>query len=422
MIQKINSYINGGGTNELSKDKIILNAGLFVLTGLCFLYTVLFFIFEVYDAALLLGFGCVLYGTAIYLSKIGRYEFSKYLFVTFFTSYITYFVCKIPSDLGTVSFYMLAVGFSYLIDVDKKLTLYTLALTLLGFLFASFQTFILGYSLGGTFLTSLKFSLVPSSIIIMYFIIRHFKNRLDLKIQEKEEETNKLKDINKSLEHFSYIVSHDLKAPLQNINTLVQFIDKDHKDELSEEAMEIFTMISACTTRLDDLITAILEYSKSGQKATNIEKIDVANLIEDAKNLIEIPDGFRVDYSKSLPSIIGSRTQLEQVLVNLIGNAIKYHDKKTGNIQVLVNPIDKDFLKFEVSDDGPGIKDKYQNKVFEIFGSANETSRTDSTGVGLAIVKKLVEVNCGEIKLVSEYGKGSTFLFTWPSNANKVQN
>lgn len=243
-------------------------------------------------------------------------------------------------------------------------------------------------------------------------------------IRESERQltqTIKLSKVNANLKQYSHTVSHDLKAPLINISSFVDLIENYHGQDFNEELSDLFTMIKESSLKMKRLISSILEYSKAGESDVKYSSFSLSKLIDGIVELVDIPESIRLYYETGLPVIYGSYIQLEQVLTNLITNAIKYHDKENGLIRIKVVDHIDEFLKIEVIDDGPGVKEKYQTKIFELFGSANEVSRNDSTGVGLSIVSKLVELNQGEIGIESEYGKGSKFWFTWPLDASKLK-
>jgi len=259
------------------------------------------------------------------------------------------------------------------------------------------------------------------TFVTVFIMCVVFIRESEIQINKIEQQATKLSKANAQLEQFSYIVSHDLKSPLRTIVTFTQLIESDHGDDFNDEASSLFSMIKEAGVRMNGLISSVLEYSRSGEDSYEFATFNLSKMLGGIEKLIDLPDNITLSYSNNLPTIYGSFVQLEQVLANLIGNAIKYHNKDKGLIKVKVSPQNADFLKIEINDDGPGIKPEYQAKVFEIFRSANEVSHIDSSGIGLAIVTKLVELNMGEVGLESEYGVGSNFWFTWPLNVDKLK-
>ncbi|MEP3836871.1 MAG: HAMP domain-containing sensor histidine kinase [Algibacter sp.] len=250
--------------------------------------------------------------------------------------------------------------------------------------------------------------------VIVFCLFYAFMKENDTHLNALEDKTLKLTDSYAKLGQFSYIVSHDLKSPLNNIDSLITIIQEEHSENLDEEGMELVSMIRECAIHMRTLVTTILEYSRAEEGIVNVTTFNSIELFKAIPLLINIPENITLQYPNNTAVIQGSYSQLEQVLINLISNAVKYHDKEHGLIKLTITPLNSEFLKFEVIDDGPGIKPKFHDIIFEMFGTANEEFRPDSSGFGLSIVKKLVTLNHGQIGLKSVYGSGSCFWFTWP--------
>jgi two-component system sensor kinase FixL len=227
-----------------------------------------------------------------------------------------------------------------------------------------------------------------------------------------EDSIDELITKNKELDHFAYIVSHDLKAPVRNMKTLLEMIEEDHASELSEEVLEYFQLMKQRNHRMAELINGILNYSRVGNKPYLDSEVQLNQLIEEVIDSLPIPEGITVTQKGTDVQLSTSRTQLSQVLSNLIGNAAKYHDKPTGKIQIICRET-IDELEISVKDDGPGIASRFHSKIFDMFGTAHGTQRSDSTGIGLAIVKKIIHQNGGKIEVRSRLGEGAEFIFTW---------
>ncbi len=215
---------------------------------------------------------------------------------------------------------------------------------------------------------------------------------------------------NKELDQFAHIVSHDLKAPLKGISTLIHIIGQQYADGFDDELNGMFQLIQKRADRMDELISGILSYSRIGKESKDISTFKLEELLEEVLDSLAIPESFRVVLPESLPTLSTQKVQLSQVLSNLIGNAVKYHHENKGQIELQLKERADGFFHFSIKDDGPGIPEKYHKKIFGLFQSSSQ----ESTGVGLAIVKKMVENNGGQIGIISELGKGSTFWFTWP--------
>jgi signal transduction histidine kinase len=226
------------------------------------------------------------------------------------------------------------------------------------------------------------------------------------------ESISQLKRKNEELDQFAHIVSHDLKAPLRGIDNVVTWIEEDHTGELSPKLKEYIGLIRGRLVRAENLIRGILTYARVGRELQIKKEIDLNQLFNDVIENLSLRPGLDIRLPKLLPVISIERIPLQQVLSNLIGNAIKYHDKPEGSITISFEDL-KTHYEFTVKDDGPGISKVYHDKIFMIFQTLQERDTFESTGVGLAIVKKILEDRKQTIKVTSEPGKGSAFTFTW---------
>lgn len=224
---------------------------------------------------------------------------------------------------------------------------------------------------------------------------------------------NKLEEANDELRSFAYVVSHDLKAPLRGIGSLVHWICQDYGNLFDEDGKEQLNLLVNRTERMHKFIDGILQYTRAGRGDQEKEEVDLNRLIENLPDLLDIPDHIRVVKRSRLPVIEYEKIAIEQVFQNLIGNAIKYMDKDEGLVSVDCRP-DIGFWEFSISDNGPGIDRKYHEKIFQIFQTLSPRDEFESTGIGLTIVKKIIENNGGRIWVRSKTGEGSTFLFTIP--------
>jgi signal transduction histidine kinase len=223
-----------------------------------------------------------------------------------------------------------------------------------------------------------------------------------------------LKTKNEELDQFAHIVSHDLKGPLRGIDNVITWIEEDHQQELSPKLQEYLKIIKGRVIRTENLIQGILSYARIGKEVVPKEEVDVNELLEEVKESIPPSSNIQLKAEK-LPTLYTERIPLFQVLSNLISNAVKYNDKEKGEVKVY--HIDKgDRYEFFVEDNGPGISEHYHKKIFVIFQTLKDRDTFESTGVGLAIVKKILDARTETIKINSEPGKGSTFSFTWSKN------
>jgi PAS domain S-box-containing protein len=232
--------------------------------------------------------------------------------------------------------------------------------------------------------------------------------------QVQSELLKRLEDTNRELQDFAYIVSHDLKAPLRGIKTLADWLATDYEDKLDDEGKSHLGLLKGRVDHMRDLIDGILQYSRVGRVMDEIAPVDLAKLIPSIVDALAPPANITVTVADNLPVIEAERTKAVQVFQNLLSNAIKYMDKPEGHIAIECVETDG-YWKFSVTDDGPGIDEKHFAKIFQMFQTLSPRDEYESTGVGLALVKKIVEMHGGSIWVESEPGIGSTFLFTWPT-------
>jgi len=218
---------------------------------------------------------------------------------------------------------------------------------------------------------------------------------------------------NKELDQFAYVVSHDLKAPLRGIDNASRWIEEDMGKELPAQIQEYLMMMRIRVHRMENLINGILALARIGRTKEVKEVVDVAQLLLEILDSLAPPEHLKIQVTTKMPVLFTVKIQLQQVFSNLISNAIKYHDKPQGQITVSCQEEKHTYL-FSVTDDGPGIEPEYHDRIFVIFQTLQERDAVESTGVGLAIVKKIIERRGGSIRVKSELEQGATFIFTWP--------
>lgn len=222
---------------------------------------------------------------------------------------------------------------------------------------------------------------------------------------------------NQELNDFAYIISHDLKAPLRGISSLAGWLLQDYGDRLDDEGKEMLNLLSDRVRRMGDLIDGVLKYSRLGRLREDQREIDLQTLVLEIIDLIAPPSEITITIDTNLPIVQAEKTRMQQVFQNLISNAIKYMGKPAGEIWI-GHTQKNGFWEFYVKDTGMGIEERHFNKIFHIFQTLNPPDQSDSTGVGLAIVKKIIEMYGGHISVTSELGVGSIFWFTIPISKN----
>tara|TARA_R110002110_G_scaffold415807_1_gene656448 strand:- start:62418 stop:64154 length:1737 start_codon:yes stop_codon:yes gene_type:complete len=228
------------------------------------------------------------------------------------------------------------------------------------------------------------------------------------------EKALKLEKSNKELEQFAYVTSHDLKAPLRGIENIVTWIEEDSIHLLDRNSKEHFAKLKIRVDRMNNLIKGILEYSKVGfMDRTDLEEIQTLSIIKDIKEQYCSDDKIKIQVNTKLPAIRGVPLHFKQVLENLISNSVKYNNKEQTIIEIS-HIYYQNKMEFIIQDNGPGINQQFHSKIFELFHTLHSKDEFESTGVGLSIVKKIIEENGGEIWLESQEGYGTKFYFSWP--------
>ncbi len=227
--------------------------------------------------------------------------------------------------------------------------------------------------------------------------------------------TSALERSNKELDQFAYVASHDLKAPLRGIANLAQWIQEDVGDKLSGESAEHMGLLHGRVQRMEALIDGILTYSRAARVARAFEPIDTACLAVEVVDLLAPPSTTRVAIAAGMPIMVAERVPLQQVFMNLIGNALKYGNGPEAAVDI-GSEDNESAYEFFVRDNGPGIAPEYHERIWGIFQTLEARDKVEGTGIGLAVVRKIVESRGGLAWIESEPGRGATFRFTWPKH------
>jgi signal transduction histidine kinase len=247
----------------------------------------------------------------------------------------------------------------------------------------------------------------------------HLKGEIgerELAQRGQRELLKRLESMNLELSDFAHIVSHDLKAPLRAIGSLADWLKEDYAEKLGDNGVETLDLLKGRVRRMNNLIEGILSYSRSVGEEERIDEVNLRDLVEEVVEVVSPPGNIKIELESGPEVVHCDKTRLEQVIQNLLTNAVKYNDKEEGIIKINCVPEDG-YFKFRVSDNGIGIDKKYFDKIFQIFQTLAPRDKSETAGVGLAIVKKIVENYGGSIWLESEVGSGTTFYFTLPNGA-----
>ncbi|GAK55615.1 multi-sensor signal transduction histidine kinase [Candidatus Vecturithrix granuli] len=247
--------------------------------------------------------------------------------------------------------------------------------------------------------------------------LRLLNDELEQRVHQR---TLDLETANKELKEFAYVVSHDLKAPLRGISRLAQWLEKDYADKLGEEGQEQLNLLAAQVRHMSALIDGVLRYSRAIHGSECEESIDLNVLVPQVIAMLMPPARITIRLIEELPVIYGDPIRIMQVFQNLLNNAVKFMDKPDG--QITVHCEDTGALwTFHVEDNGPGIDPRHHERIFQIFQTNTSPDQSESTGIGLTVVKKIVELYGGRVWVESTVGQGSRFSFTWPKQSGDRQ-
>lgn len=252
-----------------------------------------------------------------------------------------------------------------------------------------------------------KENLELSGTKLVDFIDHQTKEIIEIN-KQKESLLSELAHQNNELNDYAHMVSHDLKSPLRSIDTLTAWFNEDYKGIIDESGQETLKLIRNNVEKMDTLISGILEYSTIGKNKVDRYNVNLNTLIDELLQTLKIPKHIQITKAE-LPIVKGDKYRLQQLFQNLICNAVAYNNKDQGTVEIGVSD-SANFWEFYIKDNGKGIDEVYFEKIFKTFTKLENTK--ESRGIGLSIVKKIVELYGGKIWLTSEINKGTTFYFT----------
>jgi len=240
-------------------------------------------------------------------------------------------------------------------------------------------------------------------------------------ISERKKMELDLRTANADLDEFTYVASHDLKSPVRGIANLLEWIEEDLGETISADVKNNLDRANIRIVRMEALIEDLLSYARAGRSSGDFTTVNLSELVEDTVNFVDLPDTFKVTVECQIETIQSPKAPLETVLRNLISNALKHHDRDHGQIDIVVKK-DNSHCIITVTDDGPGIPIGAQDRIFKLFQTLSKGTTTTS-GIGLAVAKRLVESYSGKIKVESTTDKrGTCFTIVWPRFARRDLN
>ena len=227
-------------------------------------------------------------------------------------------------------------------------------------------------------------------------------------------------DAYRELDQFAYVASHDLKAPLRGIANLAQWIQDDTGEQLGAESTEHMRLLQGRVHRMEALIDGILTYSRAGRMLNSPERVDTGALVREVIELLAPPDEVTIEVPSQMPAVNAERVPLQQVFLNLVGNAVKHSRVERSDVIVHIDWRDLgDAFEFSVSDNGPGIDPQYHERIWGIFQTLAPRDKVEGTGIGLSVVRKIVETRGGFTSVESSPNRGATFRFSWPKTVRQ---
>ncbi|SIR22707.1 ATP-binding protein [Pontibacter lucknowensis] len=234
--------------------------------------------------------------------------------------------------------------------------------------------------------------------------------------EERERRNLELQQANADLDAFAHTVSHDLRAPLQNIGGIINFMENSLRNGNSEDAASLLPMLREQASKMDKLITGILAYSLAGHHSLHRQIVPLRSVLQKVLESLYVPATFKIIFPENLPTLYTQEIYLYQIFSNLLGNAVKYHDRPEEAEIAVQYDLKSDFIYIAVQDNGPGIAPEDQEQIFRKYEAlGHNLTRPDSSGLGLAIVKRILEEKQGDV-WVESTGRGTRFVFSWPAS------
>ena len=373
---------------------------------------------------------------AIIYKKIVIYSFSGLMLLTIFTPapYFTKFVSPFLIFMAINLLYVLFIIIKAITSKRRESILLLISMLFASFIFYAHIYIFLGTN--GNAIVYVNFGYIIVFLLLSMLLMTRFSDSFrelekakafalsqKKEISEKSKELSKvnlelkenvrqLKNYNAELDSFNHIVSHDLKAPLVAMHSLVSFIEEDLDIPIDKDANNHFNALKGRISKMYALINGLLEYSKIAQGKKNKETFSFNNLLKEIIAIVDPENKHTIHLPEKDNNIHTSKIELEHVFLNLINNAIKHCDKDTAIIHISYSKSSNKYI-FSIRDNGPGIDSRYHAKIFDMFYQLNENKESEGTGIGLTIVKKIVSGNHGTVSIESKEKVGTTIKFSW---------
>lgn len=241
--------------------------------------------------------------------------------------------------------------------------------------------------------------------------------RQRLQQEQLRQRTRELQQRNEDLDRFTDVASHDLRSPLRGLRHLTEWLEEDAQGKLNAECLRHLQRMRGQVDRMEALLSGLLAYSRAGREQIASERVDLRECIDEAIALASPPPEFEVRIDNQLGQpVYTARFPLQQVIFNLVSNAVKHHPRSRGRVEISCQMNSRGWLQFAVRDDGDGIPEEFSSQVFQMFHKLKSLDESDGPGIGLALVKRYIEGLGGEIQLNSAGGSGLEVHFTWPAN------
>jgi signal transduction histidine kinase len=239
------------------------------------------------------------------------------------------------------------------------------------------------------------------------------RRQVERQVKRLGQLTDALRQSNEDLDQFAYVASHDLKAPLRGIATISEWLEEDLGGDLPPQSQEHLERLRGRVKRMEGLIDGLLQYSRAGHHQEDPRDVNVGQVVEEVLDLLSPPQELQVEVAEDLPTLETEQFPLQQVLQNLLSNAIKHSNAEKPRVQIGWEEAGE-MVRIWVQDNGPGIDPRYHDKIWRIFLTLKARDEVEGTGIGLSLVKKLVERRGGRVWVDSRPGEGATFHFLWP--------